>query len=123
MLSELGEPALPGIALGHNERLAFGFTIVGIDQADLYVEKVNPDRPDEYLYKGAWRKFKIVRDTLAVKGRSEPVTIELRYTVHGPVIHEDSARHRAYALRWVGSEPGSAGYLAGFIPHARTELE
>jgi penicillin amidase len=107
-----GEPALPGIALGHNERVAFGFTIVGIDQGDLYVEKINPSSPDEYLYKGAWRKFQVVRDTVMVKGRSEPETLELRYTVHGPVIHEDAARNRAYALRWVGSEPGSAGYLA-----------
>jgi penicillin amidase len=107
-----GEPALPGIALGHNDRVAFGFTIVGIDQADLYVEKINPSRPDEYLYKDTWRKFTVVRDTLTVKGRSEPEPIELRYTVHGPVIHEDRARNRAYALRWVGSEPGSAGYLA-----------
>ena len=47
-----GEPALPGIALGHNDRLAFGFTIVGIDQADLYVEKVNPASPDEYSVQG-----------------------------------------------------------------------
>jgi penicillin amidase len=38
--------------------------------------------------------------------------VELRYTIHGPVIHEDRARHRAYALRWVGTEPGTAGYLA-----------
>jgi len=37
-----GEPALPGIALGTNERIAFGFTIVGIDQQDLYVEKLDP---------------------------------------------------------------------------------
>jgi len=49
---------------------------------------------------------------LQVKGR-EPQQIELRYTVHGPIIYEDRARNRAYALRWVGSEPGTAGYLAG----------
>ncbi|HEY1214658.1 MAG TPA: penicillin acylase family protein, partial [Bryobacteraceae bacterium] len=49
-----GEPALPGIALGHNEDVAFGFTIVGIDQQDLYVEKLNPDDPTEYLFKGTW---------------------------------------------------------------------
>src|SRR5260370_15341142 len=39
--------------------------------------------------------------------------ITLQYTVHGPVIYEDASRHKAYALRWVGSEPGTAGYLAG----------
>lgn len=107
-----GEPALPGIALGHNERIGFGFTIVGIDQQDLYVEKLNPQNPDQYLYRGQWRKFEIERQTLAVKGQSN-ANIELRYTVHGPVIYEDFARQRAYALRWVGSEPGTAGYLAG----------
>ena len=107
-----GEPALPGIALGHNERIGFGFTIVGIDQQDLYVEKVNPENPEEYRYRNAWKKFEIERQTIAVKG-SQPQAIELRFTVHGPVIYEDAARHCAYALRWVGSEPGTAGYLAG----------
>lgn len=107
-----GEPALPGIALGHNERVAFGFTIVGIDQADLYVEKLNPSNPQEYLYRGKWRRMEIERDAIRVRGRSEPYAITLKYTLHGPVIHEDPARQRAYALRWVGAEPGGAGYLA-----------
>ncbi|MBM3774961.1 MAG: penicillin acylase family protein, partial [Acidobacteria bacterium] len=81
-----GEPGLPGIALGHNEKVAFGFTIVGLDQVDLYVEKLNPANPDQYRYKGAWRNLEVERDEIAVKGgRPEPV--ELRRTVHGPVIH------------------------------------
>jgi penicillin amidase len=107
-----GEPGLPGIALGHNENIAFGFTIAAIDQEDLYVETVNPANPAEYRYRGAWKKFDTVEQKLAVKGRGEQ-TITLHYSLHGPVIHEDAARHRAYALRWVGSEPGTAGYLAG----------
>lgn len=107
-----GEPALPGIALGHNENIAFGFTIVGIDQQDLYVEKLNPKAPDEYLYRGEWKKMEIEHQQVAVKGRATPEDIELRYTLHGPVIYEDRAKNRAYALRWVGSEPGGAGYLA-----------
>jgi penicillin amidase len=107
-----GEPALPGIALGHNETVAFGFTIVGIDQQDLYVETVNPANAAEYRYRGAWRKFETEPQKLAVKGEGERA-ITLKYTVHGPVIHEDEARHRAYVLRWVGSEPGTAGYMAG----------
>src|SRR6185295_1689578 len=40
-----GEPTLPGVAAGHNERVGFGFTIVGIDQQDLYVEQVRPNFP------------------------------------------------------------------------------
>jgi len=107
-----GEPALPGIALGHNETIAFGFTIVGIDQQDLYVETVNPENAAEYRYRGSWKKFDSVEQKLAVKGKGEQ-TITLKYSVHGPVIHEDAANHRAFVLRWVGSEPGSAGYMAG----------
>ncbi len=110
-----GEPALPGIALGHNEHIGFGFTIVGIDQADLYVEKVNPANPDEYLHRGGWRKMEVVRETIPVMGAPARV-VELRYTLHGPVIHEELGRHRAYALKWVGSEPGGAGYLAALAP-------
>ena len=107
-----GEPALPGIALGHNEHIGFGFTIVGIDQQDLYIEKLNPADPGQYLYRGVWKKVETERQTLQVKG-APPQQIELHYTIHGPVIYEDRARNRAYALRWVGSEPGTAGYLAG----------
>jgi penicillin amidase len=107
-----GEPALPGIALGHNENIAFGFTIVGIDQQDLYVEKVNPENARQYRYRGEWKNFETQLVKIAVKGRGEE-SHELRYTAHGPVIHEDRGRHLAYALRWVGSEPGTAGYMAG----------
>src|SRR5207253_808476 len=49
---------------------------------------------------------------IAVKG-AEAHTVELHYTVHGPVIYEDKEHSRAYALRTVAAEPGTAGYLAG----------
>ena len=107
-----GEPTLPGVAAGHNERVAFGFTIVGIDQQDIYVEELNPANPLEYRYRGRWEKMRVEREQIWVKGEAQPREIELKFTVHGPVIHEEGARHRAYALRWVGSEPGTAGYLA-----------
>jgi penicillin amidase len=107
-----GEPALPGVAAGHNERVGFGFTIVGIDQQDLYVEETNPSNPNEYRWKGQWQPMRVEREQIRVKGEAKPREVELKFTVHGPVIHEDRDRRRAYALRWVGSEPGTAGYLA-----------
>jgi penicillin amidase len=119
-----GEPALPGIALGHNEHMGYGFTIVGIDQGDLYVERVNPEDPGEYFYKGAWRKFEVVRETLPVKGVAGGEQIELRYTIHGPVIAQERGLHRAYALKWVGAEPGGAGYLGALsLSRARNWTE
>jgi penicillin G amidase len=107
-----GEPTLPGISAGHNERVGFGFTIVGIDQQDLYVEETNPTDPTQYRYKDKWEKMKVEHEMINVKDKPVPVEVELRFTRHGPVIYEDAALHRAYALRWVGSEAGSAGYLA-----------
>lgn len=104
-----GEPALPGVALGHNDNIAFGFTIVGIDQQDLFVEKVNPGNPNEYLYKGAYRAFEIEQQKIAVRGEANPRTVTLKYSVHGPVLYEGNGY--AYALKWAGLEPGGAGYL------------
>lgn len=107
-----GEPALPGIALGHNEDIAFGFTIVGMDQEDLYVEKLNPENALEYRNGGGWKKIEVEHQDIAVKG-GDAQNVELHYTVHGPVIYEDKQHNLAYALRTVTSEPGAAGYLAG----------
>jgi penicillin amidase len=106
-----GEPALPGVAAGHNDRIGFGFTIVGTDQQDLYVEQLDPANPDRYRVGSGWETMRVEREVLRVAGEP-PRTVELRFTRHGPVIHVDRQRHRAYALRWVGTEPGTAGYLA-----------
>ncbi len=107
-----GEPALPGIALGHNESIGWGLTIVGTDQEDLYVERINPSNSNQYFYKGKWKAVEVERQQIPIKD-SVPLTTELRYTGHGPIIYEDRRRHMAFALKWVGAEPGGAGYLAG----------
>lgn len=106
-----GEPGLPGVALGHNERIAWGFTIVGTDQSDLYVEQTNPDDPTQYRVGERWEKIQVVREKVNVKGEAQPIEVELRFTRHGPVVHQDPKQHRAFALRWVGQEPGTAAYL------------
>src|SRR5205085_1364140 len=87
------------------------FTIVGLDQEDLYVEKINPANPNQYWFKGAWKAMEVEKQRIPVKGMS-PLDAELRFTQHGPILYEDRTRHLAYALRWVGAEPGGAGYLA-----------
>lgn len=106
------EPPFIGIAIGHNERVAWGLTIVGTDQHDVYVEEINPANPNEVRWHGRWEPIRAVRENIHVKGR-EPQTVELRFTRHGPIFYEDRARHRAYALRSALHEPGTAPYLAG----------
>ena len=108
-----GEPALPGISLGHNERIAYALTIFSFaDEEDLYVYDTNPDDPSQYLYRGAWEAMRTVRETIAVKGGA-PVAVTLKFTRHGPVLSEDPAHHKAYALRAAYLEhEGTAAYLA-----------
>lgn len=103
-----GEPALPGVAVGHNERIAWGFTIFGLDQQDLYLEEKNSANPQQYRAGESWENFPIEKETVGVRG-GPPVSVELKFTRHGPVLWEDA--HRALVLRWVGAEPGTAGYL------------
>ena len=103
-----GEPGLPGVALGHNEHIAWGFTIFGLDQQDLYVEELNSANPQEYKTDKGWEKIQTVQEKILVKG-APPSDITLKFTRHGPVMWEDGKR--ALALRWVGSDPGTAGYL------------
>lgn len=107
-----GEPALPGVAIGHNERVAWAFTIVNTDQCDLYVEETKPGDAAQYKVGDTWQPMEIVKEKVAVAGKSEPAEIELRFTRHGAVIYQNEAKQRAYVLRWVGTEPGSAAYLA-----------
>ncbi len=107
-----GEPALPGVALGHNARIAWGFTIVGTDQADLFVEQTHPEDPRRYRAGDHWEAMTVVREEISVRGRPEPLVLELRFTRHGPVVWQDEKRHVAVALKWAGSEPGGAAYLA-----------
>jgi penicillin G amidase len=118
-----GEPALPGVSIGHNQRGAWGFTIFPIDQEDIYVYETDPANPDRYKYKDGWEPMRVEREPIAVKGRGM-VEASLKFTRHGPVIFEDQGSHKAYALRAAWLEPGSAPYLASLrIDQASTWAE
>jgi len=106
------EPPFLGVAIGHNERLAWGLTIVGTDQHDVYVEEVNPANPGEVRWGARWEPLRIVREEVRIKGAASQM-VELKFSRHGPIFYEDKARHRAYALRSTLLEPGAAPYLAG----------
>ncbi len=105
-----GEPALPGISIGHNGTIAFGLTIFAADQEDLYVYETDPNDPDRYRYGDGWEKMTVLREPVAVKG-GEARLVELRFTRHGPVLYVDRAKNRAYALRTIWNEPGTSAYF------------
>jgi len=89
-------PGVPGVIIGRNRRLAWGFTNTGTDVQDLYVERVLPD--GRYLTPDGPREFTVVRERIAVKGQADE-EIEVRISRHGPVISRESAEH-VLALAW-----------------------
>jgi penicillin G amidase len=78
---------VPGIIIGHNDKIAWGFTNVGPDVMDLYIERVNPGNPDQYEVNGAWVDFQTHTETIQVVG-GDAVEVTVRSTRHGPVISE-----------------------------------
>ena len=107
-----GEPALPGISIGHNERIAFGLTIFAMDQEDLLFYNRDGDR---YRYQDRWEPLERVETTIAVRGAA-PVSVSLAFTRHGPVIFEEDDRLWVVRAAWL--EPGMAPYF-GSIEYMR----
>ncbi len=78
---------VPGVVAGHNDRIAWAFTNLGPDVQDLFIEKVNPENPNQYEVDGEWVDFEIVKETINVVG-GDPVEITIRISRHGPIISE-----------------------------------
>jgi penicillin amidase len=105
-----GEPALPGISIGHNGTIAFGLTIFNVDQEDLYVYELNPANPNQYRYGSGWEDMRIVHEKEQVKGEADR-DLELKFTRHGPVVFVDTDNKRAFAVRSIWFEPGTSAYF------------
>ncbi len=106
-----GEPEIPGVSIGHNDYGAWGLTVFQTDGEDLYVYDTHPDNSNQYRYQDRWEEMRVIKETIAVKGQ-EDVTVDLKYSRHGPVVYEDTVNHKAYAVRAAWLEVGGSPYLA-----------
>ena len=99
-------PGAPGVILGHNDRIAWGFTNLGADVQDLYIERLNPEDPYQVEYNGQWEDVQVIREEIPVKGRP-PEVLEVRVTRHGPLINDVvEGLEQPLAFRWTAiSEP------------------
>jgi penicillin amidase len=125
---------VPGVIIGHNAKIAWGFTNLGADVSDLYLEKVSGHT---YLYDGRHLPVRTRAETFQVQG-ADPVTITVRSTRHGPIISDVSddladvgeqapvdrhSPHRgsgyAVSLRWTALQPGKTADAIFELDRAR----
>jgi len=104
----LSLPGVPGVVVGYNRSVAWGFTNGMVDDMDFVVEAVNLDH-SAYRDASGWRDFHVRVESVAVRGEKEPVVMRIRETVRGPVI-SDAVPGLGATLSavWVAARPVSA---------------
>jgi penicillin amidase len=110
-------PGVPSIVIGHNDRIAWGLTNAAFDPEDVFVERINPDNPNQYEVNGEWQEMEIRQEEIEVRGREEPEVMFVRSTRNGMVITDelvdprlnwsasDGAELFALAYKWTALEP------------------
>lgn len=104
-------PGAPMVIIGHNDRIAWGFTNSNADVADLYAEEFKTDGSLEYRANGNWMTAQVRKEIIHVRGKAD-AELDVVVTRHGPVVHRDLPEDggRAYALRWTAIEPGGLDF-------------
>lgn len=113
-------PGVPLVIIGHNNRIAWGYTDDLADVQDLYVETFNPKNPREYLVNGRWVEASVHKETIHVRGRPD-VHLEVEATRHGPIVYRKG--DVGYALEWTALEPGGMGFGFPLVGQARNWQE
>ena len=97
---------VPGIVIGHNADIAWGFTNLGPDVSDLYLEQTEGD--DQWIQDGERLALKVRRETIKVHG-GEDVSLRIRESGHGPLISDVSANFATVGANAPTDEPGERG--------------
>jgi len=96
-------PGGPLVVIGHNDRIAWGFTNNFADVLDVYTESFNPQNPLEYRVNGEWQRATLRHEVIHVRGEADRA-LDVALTRHGPVIRRND--NTGYSLRWTATEPG-----------------
>jgi penicillin amidase len=96
-------PGVPFVVVGHNQRVAWGFTNIGPAVSDLYVETFN-DR-GEYRTPDGWRQPEHHRETIHVRDGADEI-LDVLITRHGPIVSGlQPGETRQLALKWTAYDP------------------
>ncbi len=91
-------PGHPFVIVGHNRRIAWGFTNIGPTVEDVYVETFNDAH--QYLSPDGWKELETRREVIRVKGKPD-VALDVQLTRHGPIVTELApGESRPIALKW-----------------------
>jgi penicillin G amidase len=91
-------PGMPYVIVGHNQRIAWGFTNIGPTVTDVYTENFNAQ--GAYQTPTGWVQPAHREETIHVKGKPD-VNVDVKITRHGPIITElVPGETRPLALRW-----------------------
>jgi penicillin amidase len=100
-------PGMPYVVVGHNRRVAWGFTNLGPDVEDVYIETFNAN--GEYQTGQGWVRPEKRQEIIRVKGKPE-VTVDVVVTRHGPIISDlVPGETRRLALKWTAADPNALG--------------
>lgn len=97
---------VPGVVIGHNADIAWGFTNLGPDVTDLFLEQTEGD--DRYVRDGATEPMQVRTETIEVRGEDD-VELRVRETVHGPLISDVSSEFATVGANAPTDEPGERG--------------
>jgi len=98
-------PGSPYVLIGHNERVAWGFTDAMADRADLFIERINPENPRQYWYIDHWEDVRTKKVEIKIKDRDDHKAIvkEINYTRHGPIINPfEPGVEDVLSMSWTG---------------------
>ena len=105
-------PGTPFVIVGHNAHVAWGFTNLGADVQDLYVEHLRGTAAEQEFQSpdGSWHPVLHAREVIHVRGGTGE-TLDLIATQHGatptPVISPLlTSEHRPISLHWVIYDSG-----------------
>jgi penicillin amidase len=103
-------PGVPGILVGHNDRIAWGLTNASFDSEDVFIERLNPQNPDQYEVNGQWVDMEIRREEIKVQGQDDPEVIFVRNTRNGVVASDYMVGEKPYSYGENGVEPYALTY-------------
>lgn len=112
----------PFPVIGHNRRVAWGFTNSCADAQDLIVEEFDSSGASRYRTERGWAASRVVREVIRVKDASDDIE-EVVVTRHGPVVERcddpASGRWLGLALQWTALTPANASQTLLDVQRAR----